>query len=168
MPADQSAAAWDDHPVCRGRPGDAWWVGYTTLENGCDTTATLTGLEPAGSQPGSWLEWTTQTAARVLPDGAIPDAYLPGKSLSPTALEGYVIKPGQRVEVMAQIRIAGPKDASQRVPALRLSLTDPGGPGHLTLAPDIRLCTCNPVMRSASTGEGHDHSPKLFSMVPRT
>ncbi|WP_460626448.1 hypothetical protein [Intrasporangium mesophilum] len=48
------------------------------------------------------------------------------------------------MEVMAQIRMAGPKDAAQRVPAFWLSLTDPGGPGHLTLAPDIRMCACNP------------------------
>jgi hypothetical protein len=120
-------------------------VAYTTLVNPCRSAATLTGLTLSAQQPGSSLEWTKAVAARPLPEGAVPDAVLPGSSLEPTTMSGLTIRPSETVQVMAQVRMAGPEDQAQRVPVMQLGLTDAGGPDQLILAPDIRLCACNPL-----------------------
>lgn len=126
-------------------PGTAWWVTYTVIVNPCDQPAKLTGLRLGGQQPGSGAVWSGDSKVQVLKEGEIPDAILPGGTSSGLPVADYTIRPSERVEVVALVRAGGGTDMSHRVPALRLGLTDGGGADDLLLAPDVRLCACNPL-----------------------
>ncbi|MGW5240551.1 hypothetical protein ACWEOW_16600 [Monashia sp. NPDC004114] len=126
-------------------PGSTWWVTYTVISNPCDQPAKLTGLRLGGQQPGSGAVWSGDSKVQVLKEGEIPNAILPGGTSSGPSVAGYTIPPSQRVEVVALVTAGGGTDMSHRVPALRLGLTDGGGADELLLAPDLRLCACNPL-----------------------
>lgn len=126
-------------------PGSTWWITYTVLVNPCATDARITGLSFLGLQPGSDVTWSGTSGVRVLPEGEVPFALRPGASLTPTKLAGYVLKPNTSVEVMALVTKGAERTMPHRVPVLDLAFEESAGPDELRLAPDTRLCTCNPL-----------------------
>lgn len=126
-------------------PGTTWWATYTVLVNPCESDAKLTGITFDGAQPGSNATWTGEARVRVLPEGAVANAILPGATDGGTQLAGYTLKSHQSVEVAARIKTGGATDVAHRVPVLKVAFDDAGGADELRLAPDLRLCACNPL-----------------------
>jgi hypothetical protein len=125
--------------------GTTWWVTYTVILNPCATAGRLTGLAVVHQQPGSGAAWTGSSRVRVLAAGDIPNAVLPGAGAEAPGVGGFTVKPSERVEVAALVRAGGADDVSHRVPVLELGLRDDAGADRLALAPDLRLCACNPL-----------------------
>jgi hypothetical protein len=127
------------------RPGTRWWATYTVIANPCPTPAKLDDLTLLERQPGSGVTWSGTSQVRPLRQGQIPDAILPADSKDGPAVAGYTLAPGAQVMIVALVTAGGAKDVANRVPVLRLGLSDAGGRDELRLAPDLRLCACNPL-----------------------